>query len=1029
MEKKVRLLKLIVFLFATLCISAVHTASYAQSKRKITGTVLSATDSQPLPGVAVRVSGGTAGAATDANGAFSIEAKTGDVLTFSFIGFQPKNLTVGEGSTVRVALTEESKGLNEVVVVGYGTQVKKLVTGATVHVGGESLTQNHNLQVEQALQGQTPGVQITSTSGQPGEALKVRIRGIGTTGTSDPLYVVDGVQTTDISYLNSADIESVDVLKDAASAAIYGTRAANGVILITTRKGKSGASRVSVDGYYGIQNMAKKLPMLNSKEYAVIMNEAAINSGSAPYFTTGQINQLGTGTDWQDAVRNENAPTQNYTINVSGGNDKSTYSTSASYQSQVGIIGPNDESKFERITYRLSTSTKLYKDVIRIGEDITFSHSKRRGLSVGNIYANSLRGVFNTSPLFPVYNADGTYAKSSFNNEEANPVALMEYQSYNKRVTDRLVGSAYVEANFLKYFKFRSALSLDLAYPSTNSFTPLYNLATNVYTAYNSAYYQTDKNTSYNWDNTLTYDRLFGKHKVSALLGTTTMEQTYHTFYATKQNLTIPDFEHAELVNGTTLGAATSVSSNRTPYALQSYFGRVNYSYNDKYLFTAILRRDGSSHFGQNNKYANFPSLSGGWVISSEDFMKSSKWLDFFKIRAGWGKNGNDRIIDPFAYLATVSAINKDYYFGNTELKAIGASPDRLANPNLRWEASEQTDIGFDATIFRDFTINFDWYNKTTKDWLLVAPIPAIVGTGAPYINGGAVSNKGVEFAAAFNHKYGDFNIGINGNISFNKNRVTEIANSEGIIHGNTNVFFVGMDEMYRAEVGHPIGYFYGLKTNGVFQNDAEVQSYNKGGALIQPGAVPGDVRFIDLNNDGKIDQNDKTQIGDPNPHYTYGGSINMGYKGFDFAVSVYGVGGNQIANGVRAYDRPRNNYTTDILERWHGEGTSNRLPRVTLNNEPNQNYARFSDLYIENGAFLRIKSVNLGYDFKRLLPPSFPLQQLRLYVSATNLYTFTKYSGLDPEVGYGDQTWASGTDLGYYPQPRTYILGLSVKF
>ncbi|NOW97905.1 TonB-dependent receptor [Mucilaginibacter sp. SG564] len=1000
------------------------------ASRTISGVVISADDNQPLIGVGVKIKTTTTGTITDVKGAYHIKAKTGDILEFTYIGFQPLSVTVGEANEVSIKMTPMSNSLDQVIVVGYGTQVKKVVTGATVHVSGSDLAKNHTLTVDQALQGQAPGVQVTSTSGQPGDALKVRIRGIGTIGNSNPLYVVDGFPTYDISSLNPNDIESLDVLKDAASTAIYGTRAANGVILITTKKGKSGKTQVSFDAYYGLQNPAKKLDLLDAHEYGIIMNEAAVNSGKAPMYTLDQLNQLGAGTDWQKAVTQKNAPIENYSVSASGGNDRSTYSSSLSYQKQDGIIGLPGKSNFERISFRINSSHDLYKDIIKFGQNLTYSHSTQSSIGTGNIYGNSIKGLLNTSPTFPVRNPDGTYGISTVSPEEVNPVAAMDYTNNNRTITDRLLGDVFLEATIFKGLKFRSDYGLDLSYNSTNTFIPVYSLGTNNQNTNSTATMGLYRNTRTNWDNSLTYQKSIGKHNLTALLGSTVLRET--TFYVSgsKQDLIIPDFNHAIIDNGTNDATQKAFGGITVPeHNILSYFGRINYNYNEKYLLTAIVRRDGSTNFGSNNKYATFPSVSAGWVVTSEEFLKNVKWLDFLKIRAGIGQNGNDNVptSNYYAYLATVSSTYNSYYFNG--VKSTGTVPNKVPNPDLKWETSQQADVGFDATILRDLTVTFDWYNKTTKNWLIVAPVPAIVGTGAPTVNGGDVSNKGIELAVNYQHKFGDLSFGIGGNIAYNKNRVTDIANPEKIIHGATGVLTASTDEFYRAQVGYPIGYFYGLKTDGLFQTQQDVNSYAKNGTLIQPGAKPGDVRFVDLNGDGKIDANDKTMLGDPNPHETYGFNLNAGYKGFDISIQLNGVAGNQIVNGIRTNDRYYANYTTAILGRWTGAGTSNTIPRVTQADEANNNYGRFSDLYIENGDFLRVKTINIGYDFKKGLLKNLPLQQFRLYLSGTNLFTFTKYKGLDPEVGYGNDGWASGTDLGYYPQPRTIMLGLSVKF
>jgi TonB-linked SusC/RagA family outer membrane protein len=1004
-----------------------NSAAAQANKHTLTGTVTSAKDNSPLPGAAVVVKGSTTGTLTDANGKFSLQVADADIIEVSLLGFTKQTLPVNSQTTVTIALADATTGLDEIVVVGFGTAKKRLTTGAIGQVKGASLEENHTLRIDQALQGQIPGVQVTSMSAQPGESPKIRMRGTGTIGNADPLFVVDGMPTNDIGYLNSADVASMDVVKDAASLAIYGTRAANGVVFITTKKGSKGKTQISYDGFYGIQNPARKLPVLNAQQYAIIMNEAYINSGQAPKIPVDEINRLGKGTDWQEAIYNKNAPTQSHTLNISGGNDRSVYSSSLSYMNQEGTLGLKDQSQYNRVAFRMSSSHNVYKDILKFGQNFTYTLSNKRGVGVGNIYSNTVRATLNANPLYPVYDSTGAYAKSTFARNEANPVALMDYQNQNKTKTDRILGNVYLELSPIKGLTLRSDFGLDLNNTTNNSFLPKYDLSANIKNDHSRATMGVNRYTAWNWDNTISYQRSFGKHNATVLLGTTAWEDNNWWVNGYKEDLIIADLDHAIIDNG---GNAETqrIFGNRNESALLSYFGRLNYSYDEKYLFTAIFRRDGSSRFGANNRFGNFPSFAAGWVASNEQFMKTN-WLDFLKIRASWGQNGN--IPDErFAYMATISSLNRDYYFGDTENQFIGSSPDRVPNPNLKWETSEQLNIGFDANVFKDFSINFDWYHKTTKDWILVVPIPAIGGAPAPYVNGGDVTNKGIELALGYNHTFGDLSVGINANMGMNDNKVTNIPNPEKIIVGDRDVTFVAIDEIYRAQVGYPIGYFYGLKTAGIFQNEAEVQSYtNAKGGLIQPNALPGDVRFVDLNGDGLIDSRDKTMIGNPNPDFTYGLNLNLGYKGFDLGVSLYGVSGNQVHDGARDFGAPLSNYTTEILGRWHGEGTSNKLPRVTLNDEVNQNWSRSSDLFVKDASFLRVRSINLGYDFKKKLLRNVPLQQLRLYVSGTNLLTFTKYKGMDPEVGYGPVSWASGIDLGTYPQPRTFIVGLNAKF
>lgn len=1003
-------------------------AAYAQSG-VVTGTVKDATG-MAMPGVNVLIKGTTTGTSTDTNGSFSISASPEDVLVFSFIGYTSEEIPVGNQTNVNITMSEDLTTLTELVVVGYGVQDKKVVTAATVTVKSEDLVKTNSLRLEQALQGQTPGVQVTNTSGQPGEGLKVTIRGAGTVGDAAPLYVVDGVPTNDISYLNPNAIDRVDVLKDAASAAIYGARAANGVVLITTKKGSADGLSISFDGYYGVQNPYKKLDLLNAREYATIMNEVEINSGGTPIYTQEQIDAFGKGTDWLDKAFNYDAPIQNYSLMVNGGNDRSLYSTGLTYYKQDGIIGGGkSKSSYDRLTFTINSDHKAYKDIIRIGENLTYTHSNKRGVRVGNLYFNSLRSFMNAAPIYPAYNDDGSFGESPFA-DDTNPLAVLYYENFNKSFTDKIVGDVYVEVTPIKGLTFRSDFGMSLAFDGYHAFSPVYDVSNIFYNNNPSTTQNLSKFLMWNWDNTIRYGTTFNDlHNVEILVGTTAQKQSGFFVNGTLNGSLFNDlsFKHNILDNTTVDTVANGVGGGGGDYyALASYFGRVNYNYNEKYLFSAILRRDASSNFGPNNKWGVFPSVSAGWVLTEETFLTgSSSWLNFLKLRASWGQNGNDRI-GSFNYMATISSQYRDYYLGANETKYIGSSPNKVANPDLKWETSEQLDIGLESTIFRDFTVSLDYYVKKTKDWLVQASVPDLVGTGAPYINGGVIENAGIEAAVGYKHQFGDLFVSANANMAYNTNEVTKIENAEGIIHGQPNQLYQGMTEMYRAQEGYPIGYFYGLKVAGIFQNEEEIKNYTKGEDMIQPNAVPGDVKFVDFNDDGRIDGDDRTMIGNPIPKVTYGLNVNLGYKGFDLSLYTYGVSGNEIAFGNRGWERFYNNYTTDILGRWHGEGTSNTQPRVTKNSEANGNH-QFSELFLQSGSFFRIKSLNVGYDFSRLLDKK-PFSQLRLYFAANNLFTITKYQGMDPEVGYGPDGWSSGVDVGYYPQPRTYMVGLNMK-
>jgi TonB-dependent starch-binding outer membrane protein SusC len=1005
-------------------------SGFAQEQSQVvSGNVKSAEDGMGVPGATILVQGTKISTATDFDGLFKIQAKTGDVLVFSFMGYKTQKFTVGTQKTITVTMQAETAELKEIVVIGYGTQKKKVNTAATSLVSGKDIQQVASLDVVNALQGQASGVNVTSSSGQPGANMVVNIRGAGTAGKSDPLYVVDGVVVDNgISYLDPSVIERVDVLKDASAASIYGARAANGVILVTTKKGKDGKMNVSFNSYTGFQQVAKKLDLMNTQEYTTIMNEARINSGLTPLYTTAQVASL-PNHDWQDDLFNEGAMKQNHSLLITGGDKKSTIATGLSYYGQEGMIGSaNSQSQYDRITFSVNSTSELIENYLKIGENFTLSNTKSSGIADDGIYNNGIRSFLNAAPIDAAYNADGSFAKSNISADVSNPVGSLYYNNFNETKVNRYVGNIFAELKLLKDFTFRTSYGVDMTDSNYRSFRPVYSLSSSDNNTVSSVTQSGTKSLGWIFENTLQYKvTVGGAHNFDLLAGTSAKKNTADYMEGQGRNLIFSDFEHAYLDNAKD-PTSNVVKGNRRDYAIQSYFGRLLYDYNNKYLVSATVRRDGSSEFGPNNKYAIFPSFSAGWNLDRENFFKENAVLNTFKVRASWGQNGNDQFSRRFAYMSTVSSTDKTYHFGTgDETLLVGSSPDQLSDPNLKWETSEQLDLGFDATLFTNFNVTFDYYDKKTKDWLVLASIPTYAGASAPYVNGGDVSNKGFEIALGYRKSFGNWNFGINANVSHNENKVLRIANNEGIIHGESNLLFQGLDEMNRVEVGKPMGYFYGLKTAGIFQNAAEVQ------AGVQPNAQSGDVRFVDLNGDGKIDANDKTEVGNPNPDYTYGVNLDLSYKAFDVTVNTYGAAGGQNVFGIHDYTRAYTNNTTEVLNRWTSEGTSNRIPRVTYGTDPNGNYTKFSDLYVQDADFFRIKNITVGCDLTKLTTKLAFFSKFRLYVAANNLYTFTKYKGMDPEIGFGNTTvgqeWARGIDVGFYPQPRTYMMGLNVNF
>ena len=1026
------------------------------SAKPISGKVTSATDGEPLIGATVQVQGDKNGVVTDFDGNYTIQAEQGQTLVFSYVGYLTKTVKVGAASTIDVALDEDRQSLDEVVVIGYGVQKKKLVTGATVQVKGENVAKLNTTNPLQALQGQTPGMTIISESGQPGEGLKVNIRGLGTTGSSGPLYIIDGVRG-DISTLNPADIESIDVLKDAASAAIYGSQSANGVVLVTTKSGKEGRAVVSFDGYYGWQWAPRKTKMLNAKQYMTIMDEQNINSGGAPYDWYG-LKEDGTpkyasifdengnvyDTDWVDQMFKDAAQTYSANLGVTGGSQKGNYSLTMGYMSQEGIVGGKDVSGYSRYNFRINSDYQVIDNFLKVGEQVSFIYYKKNGIGVGNAYNNTLRSAFGTSPITPVYSDNGKYGSpyndttdSDWYNADGNPYGVMMTTNNNKSQNFTATANVYAEMEFIKNLKFRTTLGVKYDSNNYRSFSPLYHFSIYSYQDTRTGVSQSASDgLGITWTNTLSYNFKLKEHNIDAMIGYEVYRTEGQSMYGTNGSLRdgFDTWTYAYLSNGTATNQEGGLSVSGSPWdeeRMVSYFGRVGWNWQEKYMATATLRCDGSARFAKGHRFGWFPSISAGWVVTNEKFMEPvTKVMDYFKIRASWGQVGNQNIGN-YMYLAPMAFNNYYYNFGTTlgsDADQWGAVPTRIGNEDITWETSEQFDLGFDARFLNQrLNVNFDFYVKTTKDWLVQPPVLGTVGTGAPYINGGDVKNTGVELGLAWNDRIGkDFYYYVNVNGAYNKNKVGNIPNEDGIIHGESgSVLYDNSGEFYRASNGEPIGYFWGYKTAGIFQNQQETGDWiAAGNGVLQSDVKPGDVKYYDINHDGVINDNDKVNLGNGMPDFTYGFSFGFDWKNFDFSVQAYGQSGNKIVQTLRNVGTTTANYTTQILDRWTGEGTSNKIPRVT---NTNINY-QFSDLFIQDGDFLRISSIKIGYDFAKLLKCRY-ISQCHLYAQVQNAFTFTKYDGMDPEIGYGNSGWVSGIDYGYYPRPRTFLMGVNLKF
>jgi TonB-dependent starch-binding outer membrane protein SusC len=1018
---------------------------------QVTGTVYDEAGGT-LPGVNVVIRGTTVGTITDINGSYTIGlTNNANELVFSFVGYTDQNIQIGNQSVINVTLLEDVLQLDEVVAIGYGVQKKSLNTGANLNVKGDDIQRLNTTSTMDALQGVSPGVTITRNNGVPGSGSKVYIRGIGTIGNSAPLYIVDGIAVGNIDYLSPADIESIDVLKDAASAAIYGSRAANGVILVTTKKGsKKGKPVVAYDMYYGKQQVFKYPDLLNAQDYVAIMNESAENSKLKPYDWAKLVPHFEKiesgewqGTNWFKEIENKDATLQSHSLNVTGGTAQSIYSLGFSYLKEEGILGKQVNSDYERFNLRLNTEHVLInngiRDILKLGQNLTFTNAKPAALRTGNIYWNDLHNMLITNPLLPVYDEDGNYHRAlDWSNTEVNPIASMEnFGKWNVSNNNTIVANAFLEIEPLKSLVLRSSFGSNVWFGSSRQWIPAFDLGprdTSPRDQVNHSMYQ-----GYSWTltNTISYSfDINSIHRFNFVAGNELMKTARsESISGHNENSIFGDFEHAYLTNTPTIDETFTKMSSEDNYGggLMSYFGRASYDFRETYLFTAVIRADGSSNFAEGHRWGTFPSFSAGWIITNESFMaNTSNWLDFLKLRASWGQNGNQSIPN-FNYLSTLSYSQANYFFGTDKtVRQLGAYPARVPNPAISWETSEQINIGIDMYMLRNkLQLNFDLYQKNTRDWLVRAPVLASWGTAAPYINGGEIMNKGFEIVLKYQEKIAGINYSITGSYAHNINEVVDIANDEKIIHGQTSVLSQGTGEMYRAQVGYPVGYFWGYKTDGILQNEAEAAAWvGPEGKTYFPNQMPGDVRFVDQNNDGKIDNDDKVMIGNPNPKHIFGLQFNADYKGLYVQLTATGQAGHQVAKSFRSFaDSPKQNYTYyDLNNRWHGEGTSNRMPRILASAHRNAQYV--SDLYIEDADFLRISNLTIGYDLGYIsaLRKSI-LNEARIYLTAKNLHTFTKYSGMDPEVGYGPDSWASGIDLGLYPSSQTFLFGISVKF
>ena len=1054
-----------------------------QATKKITGTVVDAMG--PVIGASVVEKGTTNGTVTDFDGNFSLNVKPGATIVISFIGFETQEIKVGNRDNFQITMKDDNAVLEEVVVVGYGVQKKKLVTGATVQVKGEDIAKLNTTNALTAMQASTPGVNITQSSSQPGKGFKVNIRGVGTIGNSSPLLIIDGINagTADdgLNGLNPNDIESIDVLKDAASAAIYGARAANGVILVTTKQGKEGKMSIQYDGFVGWSNAYKVPSMLNAQQYMQVINETYFNTyGAVPQWGTlvpqnilDRVNQGWEGTDWFKAYENKNALQFSHAVTVNGGTDRSKFSMSLNYSSNEGIMGGENASSYNRYGGRINSDHVVLRgkdligeehDLLTLGENVSYWYHKSHDLAESNGYWNIMQAAYIASPLVEPYDANGNLASYKDNGAGystmiyGNPLNHFlngGFNSLNKNRDFGVGATFYWIVEPIKNLKYRGQFntgysagnSRNVGYPFSSSFTS----ASANYTVNQSDW----QSSSFTIENTLAYVLpQLGKHTIDVLVGQSVERSDWSTGLnvsatVTEENLnslvlkgwnynTIANYDYA-------FHSASGGYDTPSQGTIASFFGRANWNYDEKYMVTAIIRADGSNNFARGKRWGYFPSVSAGWNISNEKFMQSTaSWLSFLKLRASWGQNGNCNIGN-FYYLSNIGFSpsgypDYGYKFSSDMVQTVtdntyttGAYAKNVPNPDVTWETSEQLNIGIDARFFNGrLGLNFDWYKKTTKDWLVQAPMNVVLGYEEPaYVNAGDVKNTGVEVALSWRDQIGsDFNYHANVNVATNKNEVTRLANNTGYIDGQDKALFENSSWVSRVEVGHPIGYFSGMSYSGVWQTQAQIDQAIASGKAVLAGAQPGDLIWDDYNNDGMISlSEDRHEIGNPHPKVTLGASLGFEWKGIDFGVTGSGAFGMQVMQCYRTalLANPFNNYSINVFDRWHGEGTSNTRPRLAVGTTNDQ---WVSTLYMEDADYFRIQNITLGYDFSRIWK-SGPFSLLRLYVQAQNLYTFTKYSGVDPEIGSsgGKDAWARGIDVGLYPQARTFIVGASIKF
>lgn len=997
-------------------------------KKNISGKVTDV-NGMELPGASVIIKGTTNGTETGLDGTFSVRASSTDVLVFNFLGFKQKEVTVGNSTTINVTLIEDSESLDEVVVVGYGTQKKSDITGAVGQVKSEDFVKVAVVNPTDALQGRVAGVTVVKSSGAPGSGVDVKIRGVGTNGNNQPLYIVDGVQTTSY-YLDPNNIESIEVLKDVSSAAIYGTRAANGVVIITTKKGKKGDIKVELDSYISFNSTRKQFELLDSQGYVSVHKQMYENAGTTTF--PNYINNPGTvNTNWLSSIFRDAIQT-NHSVRFSGATDEVNYSLAGNIADEEGVILGSDFNK-----KNIALNLGFNKGKFSFQGNITYAETKRQG------YRFSLRNTYHLTPLVPIYDATKEsgygYADDASLPDQSNPIAIHDNtEGYTKLQYTLLNGSFGYEV-----FKgLQAKLNVSQVVENNYSFGFSKRFRPNR-TQDNSTYIfgqVSEFNSQFKRQTTealLTYKNEIGKHKFDALIGYSRIFEPYRQTNAVADGYKLDDDDNqipADLIdpnfktiNAFSDGTRTSTGTN-SEYALVSQFGRVNYSYDDKYLFQASIRRDGSSKFGENNKYGIFPSLALGWKISEENFLKDNDLIDFLKLRFSWGKAGNDSSLGNYDFFPLIEEgknhYDGGYVFGGTPTR--GAISRDLENPDLKWEVNTSTNIGVDFRMLNNkLSGSANYYTSLTSDLLFRKTLATSAGLKNPFVNIGEFQNQGIELDLNYNNSINDFKYSVGVTFTTVNNEVKKLANEGQEVSGVGLKF--GSDHFVNStRVGYEAGAFFLYEAAGIFQSQEEIDAHDPSGTL-QPGASPGDIRFIDQNNDGKLDEDDLIYSGTGVPKYEY--SINLGfeYKGFDATIFLQGVGGNKIYDGnafeMQGMEAPRN-FTSNTLNAWTPTNTNTNIPRAVLG-DPNQNN-RASTRFLNDGSYLRFKTIQLGYTLPSRITDKIELDFLRLYLTGQNLFTITDYSGLDPEVG--GSVLSNGIDRTLYPKYKSIIMGIQIK-